>query len=56
VSRPTHLEINFKANSVSPLKRTKNALGWAFNPFQWVLAISLEIDFKAGAANHRSPQ
>jgi hypothetical protein len=25
----------------------------AFNPFQWVSAISLEINFKAGASDNR---
>jgi hypothetical protein len=51
VNAPTHLEMNFKAHSTSPLKRTKNPIPSALNPFQWVFAMSLEIHFKAGVGH-----
>jgi hypothetical protein len=34
----------------NPMKRTKTHTTSVSNPFQWVFAISLEINFKAGLA------
>jgi len=41
-------EINFRANSESPLKRTKCLLYIDFSLFQWIFAMSRGIDSTAG--------
>ena len=40
----THQEINFLANSPSPLKQTQSFQSKAFSPFQWTFAISLGFE------------
>ena len=48
--RTKYLGLKPKANSQSPLKRTKNRAESVFNLFQQVFAISLGILFPGGAA------
>jgi hypothetical protein len=44
--------MNFKVDQVR-FNGLKTLIQNVLNPFQWVYAIRLEIDFKAGVSNNR---